>query len=124
MRNDNIELGIASKPLSHLSRAQRIDRVKTVSILKDLLTGGDVAKLSSIKIDQLEAARFIQKQAKILRFVSISAEMPTLTFLVEEIYYTAFDDALLRLRPDYRKFRELLIAGSDLHQAETKKIKA
>lgn len=124
MRNNNMELTSLSAPLPPTHKTLRLDRAKTAAVLKSLLVGADVANLSSVKVDQLEAARFIQKQAKILRFVSISAEFPTLAVLVEQIYYTAFDTALLRLRPDYLKFRELLSAESAGFKSEIGTTKA
>lgn len=114
MENGNLDVKVATTSPLLKSKYKKLERSATAVVLKDLLAGKDVSFMSSIRIDQLEAARFIERQAKILRFVCISAEMPTLAFLVEEIYYTAFDEALLRGRPDYRAFRELLkTEGSD-----------
>jgi hypothetical protein len=91
-------------------KLKTLDKVATAKVLRDLLASKDVDCISSVKIDQLEAARFIERQAKILRFVCISAGLPSVKFLVEEIYYAAFDTALLRSRPDYKAFREQLQA--------------
>ncbi len=100
-------------------KLRSLDKLATTKVLKELLSGKDVDCISTVKIDQLEAARFIERQAKILRYVCISAELPSIKFLVEEIYYAAFDTALLRSRPDYRAFREQLYIGTVINNSST-----
>jgi hypothetical protein len=86
----------------HLSAAQ------TIKCLNDALTGRDLNYFKTVNVERIQAAKFIERQAKILRFISISADLPTITKLVEDIYYSAFEESVFQEMPDYKEFREML----------------
>jgi hypothetical protein len=89
----------------------RLNASQTIRSLNEALAGKDLNYFRTVNVDRVEAAKFIEKQTKILRFVSISAELPTITKLVEEMYYSAYEESLFHHMPDYKAFREMLRAN-------------
>jgi hypothetical protein len=90
------------------SGKQHLNAAQTIKCLNDALGGKDLNYFRTVNIERIEAAKFIERQAKILRFISISAELPTITKLVEDIYYSAFEESVFQEMPDYKEFREML----------------
>ncbi len=88
--------------------SKKLNVIQTSQYLKDALSGKDLDMFKSVRIDRKEAAKFIERLAKIMRFVSISAELPTITFLAEEIYYSAFEQSILKEMNDFQEFRNIL----------------
>jgi hypothetical protein len=87
---------------------KKLNSIQTIKYLEEAQSGRDLDMFKSVNVDVNEAAKFIERQAKIMRFVSISARLPTITHLVEEIYYSAFEQSIFREMPDYKEFREIL----------------
>ena len=96
-----------------LTSKKMLNSSQTTKYLNDALAGKDVTMFKTVSVDLKEASKFIERQAKILRFVSISAGLPSITKLVEEIYYSAFEQSIFREMPDYKKFRDTLDARAN-----------
>ena len=96
-----------------LPSKKMLNSSQTTKYLNDALAGKDVTMFKTVSVDLKEASKFIERQAKILRFVSISAGLPSITKLVEEIYYSAFEQSIFREMPDYKKFRDTLGASAN-----------
>jgi hypothetical protein len=89
----------------------QLNSLQTVKYLKEALAGKDLTMFNTVSIDRREAAKFIERQSKILRYVSQSAAFPSITSLVEEIYYSAFEETIFHEMPDYKDFRDMLNAN-------------
>jgi hypothetical protein len=99
-----IKKSVPVKPTS----AKRLNASQTNEYIRKALAGTDLDIFKSVQVDRKEAARFIARQAKMLRFISLSAGLPTVAFLTEEIYYSAFEQSILKDKKDFEEFRELL----------------
>jgi hypothetical protein len=91
-----------------MSPPKKLNSVQTHDLLKGALAGKDLNVFQTVTVDRREAAKFIERQTKILRFVSMSAGLPTITSLIEQIYYAAFDQSLVKKYPDLAEFRSLM----------------
>jgi hypothetical protein len=91
-----------------VTTTRKLNAAQSLTYLKGALAGKDLDMFKTVNLDRREAARFIVQQAKILRYVCISAGLPSITALVEQIYYSASHQSILRDKKDYQEFRELL----------------
>jgi hypothetical protein len=88
---------------------KRLGRTETATLLRKLT--GDSSSLNSlndVQLDKREAAAYLEKLAKTMRFVALNAEFRSIQILVEEIYYHAYEESFFKERNDYRKFREVI----------------
>jgi hypothetical protein len=91
-----------------MSPPKKLNSVQSHELLKGALAGKDLNVFLTVNVDRREAAKFIERQTKIMRFVSMSAGLPTITSLIEQIYYAAFDQSLVKKYPDLAEFRSLI----------------
>jgi hydroxypyruvate isomerase len=88
---------------------KKLGRTETAKLLHKLTSdSSSLNSLNEVQLDKREAAAYLEKVAKTMRFVALNAKFHSIQILVEEIYYHAYEESFLKERNDYRNFREMI----------------